>query len=157
MLSVPSMTLYCTTIYVTTLLGNNEALTGPAKLVAPLELMLVNFTLVPKDGITVQCKELWFTEQPKLHDQEDWVMSNVSWTHMFLWVWSSMVTSYSRAPEGQERATMTHCGMSGIPHSWLPARAKWKADSRPHVKKATERCKGMNMKNNHGEWLAQRQ
>ena len=71
MLSVPSTTSYCTTIYVTTLLDNNEALTGPAKLVAPLESMLANFTLVPKDGITVQCKELWFTEQPKLHDQED--------------------------------------------------------------------------------------
>ena len=80
MLSVPSTTSYCTTIYVTTLLGNNEALTGPAKLVAPLESMLANFTLVPKDGITVQCKELWFTEpNPQEH-----VCSADIWRHSIL-------------------------------------------------------------------------
>ena len=76
----PSTTEYCTTIYVTTPLGNNEALTGPAKLVAPLESMLANFTLVPEDGVTVQRKELWFTEEPKLH--RSCTIKRIEWRQM---------------------------------------------------------------------------
>lgn len=104
---------------------------GPAVSVTPLESVLVKVSRDPGEDVTAQDKEL----------PSSTLRLNATPS------WSLMVTSYGPVPGAQERAAIKHCGIVGTPRGWGAAKEMGDINKRPHVKRATQRWKGMNMEN----------